>query len=579
MVDTAYFDLETCSADDLFRRPDFVRLCGAAAPDGPVGVTTDPVRLIGYLNRAGAVSGHNILGFDLLALAHWYPEHADWDALSMKARDTLVLARLADPPRARDTGGSVDRYDLDHVARTMGVAGKITGEGGLASLRKEFGGFDRIPVDDPRFLAYLRADVVSQREVAQRLPMTPYGAREHHLASLAGRMTLNGFRVDQGLLEQRLEEGAARKADALRVLNQDYALPLSRTVWKGPKNRKVPVEEVFGSPQATKEGGAWLERVWNHFGVHQPPRTEKGKLSTKAEALKAVSGHPQCPPQLKTLLDLLAVVTTTRTVYQTAATWMVDGRVHPRIGMGQASGRWSFTDPGLTVYGKRGGRHREREIFLPEDGHVLISCDLSQIDMRGVAGHCQDRNYMDLFLPGRDAHRELAVQIFGDASFREAAKPLGHGANYGMGPNRMIADGHDPELVRAFFEGMERMFPRKAEWTKEVRDLADTGALLDNGFGRLMRCDPERTYTQAPALMGQGTARDLLCDALLRLPDSYRPYLRAIIHDEVLLSVPAELADDVTKTVREAFTTVWRGVDITCDVSKPGLNWGAVSAK
>lgn len=577
MVDTAYFDLEGCSADELFHRDDYLRLAGAAGPAGPVGVTTDIRNLVGFLDRAGEVVGHNILGFDLLALAHHHG--ADWESLSMKARDTLIMARLADPPRARDTGGSVDRYDLDHIAQSLGVAGKVTGEDGLAALKKEFGGYDMIPVTDPRYVAYLRADVESTRAVAQHYPWTPYARREHHLASLAGRMTLNGLRMDVPLLKERIAQGEQRKAAALARLHQVHGLPLGREVMRGRGKARAPVWEPFSSPQATTEGTAWLQAVWERYGVLRPPRTDKGALSTASEALKAVSGHPRCPADLRELLDLLGTVTTIRTVYQTAWNHLEGDRVHPKISMGQASGRWSFTSPGLTVYGKRGGRHVERDIFLPEDGHVLLSCDLSQIDMRGVAGHCQDRNYMDLFLPGRDAHTELAVQIFGDASFREAAKPLGHGANYGMGPKRMIADGHDPELVTAFFDGMARMFPRKAQWTDEVRALADGGELLDNGFGRKMRCDPQRTYTQAPALMGQGTARDLLCDALLRLPDGYRPFLRAIIHDEVLLSVPQEDAADVAEVVREAFTTEWRGVPITCDVSRPGKSWGDISAK
>jgi DNA polymerase-1 len=577
MVDTAYFDLETCSADELFRRPDFLRLAGAAGPGTGTGVTTDMAKLVRYLDRAQAVAGHNILGFDLLALA--YHAGADWEALSMKAVDTLLLARLTDPPRARDTGGSVDRYDLDHVAQSLGVAGKITGDDGLKSLKREFGGFDAIPVDDPRFVAYLRADVEATRAVAQHYAMTPYAAREHHLASLAGRMTLNGFRVDVPLLRERMAQGEARKAEALERLHAVHGLPLGRDVLRGRGKARKPVWEPFSSPLATTEGASWLEAVYARYGVLSPPRTDKGALTTASDVLKGLSAHPKCPPELREVLGLMGIVTTIRTVYQTAFNHLVGDRVHPKISMGQASGRWSFTGPGLTVYGKRGGRHVERDIFLAERGHVLLSCDLSQIDMRGVAGHCQDRNYMDLFLPGRDAHTELAVQIFGDASFREAAKPLGHGANYGMGPKRMIDDGHDPELVNAFFDGMARMFPRKAQWTEEVRSIAASGELLDNGFGRLMRCDPERTYTQAPALMGQGTARDLLCDALLRLPDGFRPYLRAVIHDEIILSVPEADAKDVTEVVRSAFTTEWRGVPITCDVSRPGKSWGEISAK
>ena len=33
-----------------------------------------------------------------------------------------------------------------------------------------------------------------------------------------------------------------------------------------------------------------------------------------------------------------------------------------------------------------------------------------------------------------------------------------------------------------------------------------------------MKTDPKRAFTQAPALMGQGTARDLMMESVIRLP-------------------------------------------------------------
>ena len=272
-------------------------------------------------------------------------------------------------------------------------------------------------------------------------------------------------------------------------------------------------------------------------------------------------------------------VTTTRTIYQTIADHVVNGRVHPLIVMRQASGRSSVTSPGLTVMGKRGGRHREREVLLPDEGQVLISADLSQVDMRGVAGHCQDPAYMALFGPGKDVHTEIAIQIFGTPDRRHDAKAIGHGANYGLGANRMIANGHNPETVAKFFNGMRDQFPLLMSWREEIREIARSGQYLDNGFGRKMRCDPKRAYTQGPAQMGQGTAADLLKEAMLNLPDRFRPLLRVPVHDELVVSCLKEDAADVSRELEKAMTFEWRGVPITCDVSKPGDNWGEVSAK
>jgi DNA polymerase-1 len=266
-----------------------------------------------------------------------------------------------------------------------------------------------------------------------------------------------------------------------------------------------------------------------------------------------------------------------RTVYGTVEDCRVGDRVHPVVSMGQASGRWSVQRPGLTVFGKRGGRSRERDIFLPEDGHTLISCDLSQVDARAIAGHCQDPAYMAMFGPGKDIHTEIAVAVFGNPDMRQEAKAISHGYNYGLGPAKMIREGRDPKLVEMFFSEMERRFPVMIAWRDKLRTHAEKGELLDNGFGRKMRCDPERSYTQAPALMGQGTARDLICDALLRLPDYFRPFMRVMVHDELVCSVPEDRAEELSEVLHDAFTTVWKNVPILSELSGPGKNWGDLS--
>jgi DNA polymerase-1 len=155
------------------------------------------------------------------------------------------------------------------------------------------------------------------------------------------------------------------------------------------------------------------------------------------------------------VLNLMGIITTTRTVYATTLTYLAaDGRVHPKVSMRQASGRASVTEPGMTVYGKHNGKHVEREVYVADDGEVLITCDASQVDMRAIAGHCQDPNYMAMFAVGRDAHSEIALQVFGSADFRQNAKAIGHGWNYGLGARKMIENGLDPMLVKTFMNGM-----------------------------------------------------------------------------------------------------------------------------
>lgn len=569
------FDLETGNANELWKSgPDYIRAGGYTGPDGNPIITTDPQELVKVLEDAPWIYGHNIFGFDLQVLCHIYG--ADWDKLSGKALDTMILDRLDYPPQARDTGGSADKYDLDHVAERRSVPGKV---GSIKELARKYGGWDKVPTDDPEFIDYLNGDVNAIRALIEKLPKTPYARREHQLAALAGRMTLNGFKVDIPLLKRRIKQGEKQKHEALLVLRDDYNLPLGRVEWTGRGKDKEEVWVDLDNPLAALEGRKWLVGVYDAYGILNPPLTDKGRLATSSDALQPLADSESVHPDLQRIIGFMQTVTTTRTVYQTVDDHLAGDRVHASVSMGQASGRWSVTNPGLTVFGKRGGRHVERDIFVPEEGHVILSCDMSQLDMRAVAGLSQDRAYMAMCAPGKDLHTEIAISVFGSADYRQDAKAIGHGWNYGLGANKMIANGFDPEKVAQFFVQMQRAYPRLVAWKDEVRAIGSSGALLDNGFGRKMKCEPQRAYTQAPALMGQGAATDIMKMGLLRLPREFDPYLRVYVHDEIVMSVPEKDAEEIGQEVKKAMTFEWKGVPIFCDLSKPGKSWGEVSAK
>jgi DNA polymerase-1 len=204
--------------------------------------------------------------------------------------------------------------------------------------------------------------------------------------------------------------------------------------------------------------------------------------------------------------------------------------------------------------------------------------------MRGLAGLSQDHLYMALFAPGNDPHMDMAEVYFGERTkgARNKTKPINHGLGYGQSDRAISARNGIPiDVVKAATLKREETYTRLVEWTWEVRAQAERGEFLDNGFGRLMRCDPKRAHTQAPALMGQGCSRDLMCEALLRLvalDPRVTAYLRAVVHDEVVLSVPAEEAEYWRGVLAEAFTFTWRDVPILCDVSQPGADWAACYA-
>lgn len=589
---TVVFDLETGSVDDLCSygpagtrdQPgsEYVRLAGYTY-EGEVRLTGDTSALVRYLEQAQLAVGHNILGFDLLALARYHG--LDFHAMVERGAvfDTLIAARQIDPPRARS--GNSQRYDLDSLAERMGYPGKAHD---LKKLAKEFGGYDRIPLDDPRYREYLHQDVLVGLGVyAKTAPALsdPYIAREHRVAAIAGQITLNGFAVDRQLLDERLAGVHQTKATALAELEQAYGIPMTDA--KGKR---------YASPLATDAGKAALEQALTQLGVTDLPRTAKtGALATGGEEMAALARKHAGHPGVARLCELVTTVTGARTIYGTIDTYAVRShhagepgwRVHPSVSMKQSTGRASISKPGLTVVGKRGERYHERDVFVADPGEVMLSIDLAQVDARAVAGLSQDQAYMAMFEPGRDLHAEVAQRVWGDPSRREHAKPLGHGWNYGMGLSKLAETASvEPVVAQQFDAAMRYQFPRLVAWRDEVRETARAGLLLDNGFGRRMNPDPQRAHTQGPAFMGQGCARDLMMEGLLRLPRDVYPMLRAIVHDEVVLSVPVELAVDVARVVVAAMSFEWRGVPIIAEPQKTrdgsvrfGRTWGDLYAK
>lgn len=555
------FDLETAGLELWSYGPGFVRLAGWRNPQGEIEVSADPVRL--PVDGATLV-GHNIWCFDLLALARWH----GLDLRAVSAIDTKLLAFVNDPPPAKMNEGQIERhYSLDAVGeRLLGV----TKAGDIKAMARKHGGFDQIPLDDPDYVAYLRRDVELTEGLAAALPLTGYAIRENEIARVTAVMSLTGFRVDETLLGTRLEKAVATRE---RMLERLKALGLPSTKKDGKECK---------APHSTEEGRAAIVAAFAELGVDLP-LTAKGSPALDQKAMDLVAErHPKARRLAETVKSLNGV----RSIYETVSANLTDGRVHPQISLRQATGRWSVTHPGLTVMGKRGGRHIEREIFIPEPGEIMISADLSQVDARAVAALSQDRAYLALFEPGIDAHAEIAHMVWGDRSRREDAKLAAHGWNYGLGVEGLARRaGVTIDTAHQFDQAMRERFPDLVRWRMEVRQQARSGELLDNGFGRKMRPDPDRAHTQGPALMGQGCARDILMEGLLRLDRSVWPMLRAVVHDEVVLSVPEDIVGDVEQVVVDALSFPWAPpgagvpVQIVAGLVGRGRSWGSVYAK
>lgn len=591
---TLFIDIESGSADDLFRtrRGDFNRLYGYMWEGEDPQTTTDVEEFRRVLKQAKRIVSFNGIGFDNLSMH--YHDGVDYLELSKKTVDLMIAERQVDPPSAK--GMPKGYYGLDQTAQRLKYDGKLSD---LSVLAAEFGGYDKIPLDDPRYTEYLKQDLVATADVwkerQREVFSDPYIKREHRVMErMVYGPKLRGFRVDEEELQERRHQQAERKKKNFKRLQEEYGVPMGR--WKTFKT-KPPRYEPFSAPLRTVEGLAAIERNLVEMGAGRVRRTETGQISTKRENLEAAISFYSSPERMldrkidpdtvdservKDFLETVIDVTTERTVYDTIAKYTINGRVHPEIVPEQASGRWSVTKPGLTVLGKKKGKWRERQILLPDEDHVIIAVDMDQVDARVVAGLCQDPAYMSLFEPGKDLHSEVAMRIFGrcDGEYRERAKVGAHGYSYGLGAKGLSAQMNvSLEKAQEFIQGMRDEFPVLSQWREATIQVAKTGEFLDSGFGRRLRPDPERAPTQGPGLRGQSGTRDLMAQWVLNLEWEHVEMLKVIVHDEGVFSVPRASWEEHGKAIVGAATMEFRGVPITAGLTGPGDDWGIIYKK
>lgn len=606
---TLIFDVETYSADLLYTLPPekFVRLIGYKwADQTEVTLTTDLEEIRQQIRLARWIIGHNVIAFDLPAIFGHRSNEPMELADEGRMYDTWVHAVLVNPapfqytnrhgkPALASKPEEMKKwFALDEQAYQLGVKGKTHD---LKELAKEYGGFGEIPVDDPRYRDYLRGDVLASEAVARALlakgPLDDYALREQRIASRAAVISSNGLRVDIEAATRRRDELAARKQEILSDLQRRYGLPSEGTAPWGTDQGKVAIlaaladygikpNKDWPKTPAWEKKADYLARVdekihdlrhnvdtWTAEikGGSLPNRSVAARwrwIEKAQDQIKELESNP-LPPAFglslsgDTLLKLtketpaaelgraLAELKGQRSLAQLALdSTHSDGFVHPEITMLQRSGRWSTTNPGLTVWTDKGEGAIEKSYFIPDsEDEVLLEIDYSNADARIVAALSGDRKYAERFEPGADGHTINAIAAWGKEEFerdpkryRQMAKPLGHGWSYGGGPKGLSrASGLPLETAQVFCEGMAKEFAVLVAWQNKARKGARDNRVY-NEWGRPMYVEPGREFTQVPALHGQSGTREIVCDALLRMPYHIIRRVKAQIHDAVLFTVP-----------------------------------------
>ncbi len=361
------------------------------------------------------------------------------------------------------------------------------------------------------------------------------------------------------------QAGIAVDADELRAMSLEF----TRRMAAIEADIHAMAGETFnlGSP---KQLG---EVLFDRMGLPGGKRMKTGAWGTDASVLQSLSeqGH-ELPSKILEWRQLAKLKVT----YADALVDEIDpgtGRVHTSYAMAVAStGRLSSNDPNLQNIPVRTEEgQRIRRAFVAAPGHLLVSCDYSQIELRLLAHVADIAQLKQSFQDGEDIHARTASEVFQvpmlgmDAATRRRAKAINFGIIYGIsafGLGRQL--GIEAGVARAYIEAYFARYPGIRAYMERTREEARTHGYVLTPFGR--RCWVPNIADRNPAVRGyaerqainaplQGGAADVIKRAMVRLPRalaeaglSARMLLQ--VHDELLFEAPEAEADRLCALAR-----------------------------
>jgi DNA polymerase-1 len=325
-------------------------------------------------------------------------------------------------------------------------------------------------------------------------------------------------------------------------------------------------------------------------------KTGKTKsVSTAADVLEELALTHELP---RLVLDFRALHKL-KSTYVDALPLLVHpatGRLHTSFNQAvAATGRLSSSDPNLQNIPIRTPLGREiRRAFVADPGHVLISADYSQIELRVLAHMAGEPALIDAFRNGEDIHDRTAAQLFGADSglsrheLRSRSKMVNYAVLYGKTPFTLARDINvTQEAAQAFIDAYFSGFPRVRAFIDRLLDEARTTGVVRTMYGRRrlvpnvvsrnfqMRAQAEREAINMPI---QGTAADILKRAMIDLHTRLiqrgsGTRMILTVHDELLFESPKGEVDEAVRVVRERMEgAATLAVPLTVDVGI-GENW------
>jgi DNA polymerase-1 len=389
----------------------------------------------------------------------------------------------------------------------------------------------------------LRLHGLLKPRLAREGLLTVYETLERPLPPVLAAMENAGIKVD---------------TEVLRHLSHDFSLRMAELEAKAHALLGRPFN--LGSP---KQIG---EVLFGEMALEGGKKTATGQWATDVDVLEGLAAQGHELPRL--LLDWrqLSKLKGTYTDNLIAAIAPATGRVHTAYAMASTTtGRLSSSDPNLQNIPIRTEEGRKiRKAFIAEPGHVLISADYSQIELRLLAHVGEIPQLQAAFRQGLDIHAMTASEMFNTpiegmpSDIRRRAKAINFGIVYGISAfglaNQLsIPQAEAGAYIKTYFE----RFPGIGAYMDRMRAQVREHGYVTTIFGRQINIPDiraksvgqkqfaERAAINAPL---QGAAADIIRRAMARMPAALKTAglkgrMLLQVHDELVFEAPAEEAD------------------------------------
>ena len=337
------------------------------------------------------------------------------------------------------------------------------------------------------------------------------------------------------------------------------------------------------------------EVLFEKLGLPAQKKTKTG-YSTNVDVLEKLAGmHPIIPAILE-----YRQLTKLKSTYVEGLLKVIspkDGRIHTHFQQTvTATGRLSSTDPNLQNIPVRTelGRELRRMFVAPDDDHVLIDADYSQIELRVLAHISQDEHMIEAFRAGQDIHAATAAKVYRvpleevTPQMRSSCKAVNFGIVYGISDFSLAQDiGVTRKEAGEFIRTYLATYPGVAKYMEDIKASARENGYVTTLFGR-RRALPElqsrnfniRSFGERVAMNTpiQGTAADIIKIAMVRVRDRLRregleSRLILQVHDELILEAPKSEQEEAMRLLKEEMEAAFQMDAPLVAEAKAGHSW------